>query len=156
MKDLYSTISKILTNDAELRGLVGYKNRKDVPIGKEGLQAGLSEQTIRRGYQTEGKWKKLLVYYFQSDFVMQDFSANIRILPLVVVLFSRDSDLVLYDISERVITLLHENEKLSVKGKAHVYGCHYSGQIQSPTYEKGTKSYKMSIRFSLKIRKENE
>ena len=153
MKALYATINDILTGDATLRGLLGYKEFKDVPVGKEGLQAGISQMTIRRGYQTEGNWDKLLTYYFQPDIVMQDFSANIRNLPLVVVLFDRDNDLNLYEVAERVIFLLHEAD-LSNDGLVHSYGCHYAGQIQSPVYEQETKSYKMSIRFSIKARKE--
>jgi len=158
MKDLYTKITEILTSDADLRALVGYRQTKDVPIGLEGLRAGESEMTIRRGFQTEGKWKKLVSFYFQADIVMQDFSANIRDLPLVIAIYDRTSDLNLFDISERIIFLLDESNldvsNLTVKNKVHSYGCHYLGQIQSPTYDVDLKSYMMSIRFSIKARKE--
>lgn len=158
MKDLYARLDEILTGDAKLRSLTGYKQIKDVPIGKEGTQTGISEYTIRRGFQTEGNWKRLVAYYFQPEIIIQDFSPNIRELPLVVVIYDRISDLNLYDISERVIELL-DNEnvvmKLNVDGKVHAYDCSYSGQIQSPTYDSDLKSYRMSIRFSVIARKES-
>jgi len=153
MKDLYSRLETILTRDADLRALVRYKQKKDVPIGKEGLRAGISEMTIRRGYQTEGQWRKLLTFYFQPDVLIQDFSPNIRTLPLVFVIFDRESDLNCFDIAERVIELLDEAD-LTVDGKVHSYGCHYEGQIQSPQYDTELKTYRMSIRFSVKARKE--
>jgi len=153
MKDIFSRIDEILVNDAKLCGLMNHKNRKEVPVGKEGLQAGFSYQTIRRGFQTEGNWKKLLTYYFQADFVIQDFSPNIREFPLVIAIHDRESDLNLYETAERVIELL-DGADLTVDGKVHSYGCFYNGQIQSPTYITDLKSYRMSIRFSIQARKE--
>jgi len=153
MKDVFSSIDKILTEDAILVGLVNHRDFKQVKVGKEGLESGLTYRTIRRGFQTEGNWKKLLTYYFQADFVIQDFSPNIREFPLVIAIHDRDSDLNLYEISERVIELL-DGADLTVEGKVHSYGCYYNGQIQSPSYIKDLKSYRMSIRFSIQARKE--
>jgi len=150
MKDIYTRIDKILTEDATLRSLVGYLQRKNVPIGKEGLQAGISEMTIRRGYQTEGKWDKLVTYYFQPEVVLgsalDPSNASIRELPLVINVYDRISDLNLYDIQERVIALLNDSN-LTVEGVVHSYGCHYLGQIQSPYYDTDLKCFRMSLRF---------
>ena len=160
MKDLYSALDKIFTEDAKLRGLLGYKEAKDVPIGQEGLTAGVSSMNIRRGFQTEGKWSKLLTYYFQPDTIIDaSVSPNIRELPLIVVFFDRDSDLNLFDIQERLIQLLDEKDltvsNLSVKNKVFCYGCYYAGQLETPYYDEIQKSYRMSIRFLVRARKEN-
>jgi hypothetical protein len=158
MKELYSTIESILTGDAELRGLLGYAQTKDVPIGQEGLTAGISGMNIRRGFQTEGKWSKLLTYFFQPDTRMADFTPNIRSLPLVIIVFDRNSDLALFDITDRVIELLDETilsvSSLTSEGKVFSYGCYYAGQGETPSYDETVKSYRMSIRFSIFARKE--
>lgn len=155
MKDIYSRIDAILTGDATLRSLVGYKQNKDVPVGKEGLMSGVAEMTIRRGFQTEGNWSKLLTYYFQQESLAQDFSPDVREIPLVVTILDRISDLNLFDVSERVISLL-DGADLSVANKVHVYDSSYAGQVQSPRWESTLKSYIMSIKFKIVARKEQQ
>lgn len=155
MKELYSSIDRILTSDATLRALVGFKQNKNVPIGQEGLTDGISEMSITRGFQTQGDWTKLVSYYFQADILPQDFSPNIREVPLVVAMFDRVSDLNLYDIAERVIFLLNEAD-LTVSGKVHAYGCFYIGQIESPYFDSELKCYRMSIRFRILAHKLNK
>lgn len=153
MKVFYSRIDKILTGDSRLRKLVDYSQNKEVPIGKEGLQAGVSGMTIRRGFSTEGNWKRLVTYYFQPDYLVQDFSPNIRGIPLVVAIFDRDDDLNMDDIKNRVITLL-DGADLSVANEAHCYGVSYAGEIGAPAYNASIKSYQSSIRFIVTARKE--
>jgi hypothetical protein len=158
MKEIYAVLEEILTGDARLRGLLGYEQSKDIPIGKEGLTAGVSGMNIRRGFQTEGKWSKLLTYFFQPDSLQSDFSPNIRRQDLVFVIFDRESDLNLFDVAERVIELLDEQDSitsnLTVDRKLHSYGCYYAGQIETPSYDEIQKSYRMSLRFYIYIRKE--
>jgi hypothetical protein len=155
MKALYESIDRILTGDATMRSLVNFKQKINVPVGQEGYQAGESSMTIRRGFQTTGNWKKLLTYYLQADFVTQDFSPNIREVPLVLAIFDRTSDLNLFDVAERAIYLL-DNADLSVSGKVHSYGCFYIGQIQAPHFDKELKSYMMTIRFRVQVHKLNK
>lgn len=137
MKYLYQMIADILENDATLVANVGYTTKNFL---------------IRRGYQPEGAWSKLVVYYFQSSVLVDgDITEKIRIVPLIVRVYDRDNDLNCDVIAERIVLLL-DGANLSVAGKVHCYECSYTGELIPTNRNNDLKTYEKVIRFSIKAR----
>jgi hypothetical protein len=137
---LYEAITYILRNDDILKGLVKYTK---------------NDPNIRRGYQTTGEWKRLVSYYLQPEYTVGDFSPNIRQVPLIVVLYDRDNDLVLMDITERIIQLLN-NVDLTKDGYVYCYNCSYTGEIGAIYYNDTLKANVKTLRFLITFRKEEK
>jgi len=144
VKSIYQTVASILRGDADLKTLMGYDPKNP---------------NIKRGYQTIGQWKKLLVFYFQPDYVhvQADFSPKFRQNELVVSIYNRDNELDLYDIGERVIMLLDSDygAQLSVAGKVTVFDCSYVGELISSFYNDQVQANQRALRFTLTFRKED-
>jgi len=144
-KAIYEAVTYVLRNDDTLKGLVKYTNKNP---------------NIRRGYQTAGDWQTLISYYLQPENVMTEIddirpgSAGIRQAPLIFQLYNRDGDLLLYDISERIIQLLHEAD-LTKEGHVHVYRCSYRGEFGALRYENNIQAYQKTLLFMLTFRKED-
>jgi len=143
-KGIYEAVTYILRNDATLLGLVNYTKK---------------EPNIRRGYQTSGKWETLIAYYLQPENVMTEIDdinpggSGVMQAPLIFQLYNRDGDLLLYDISERIIQLLHEAD-LTKDGLVHVYRCSYRGEFGALRYANTISAYQKTLRFMLTFRKE--
>lgn len=133
MKELYKGIAEVLLNDNDLKSLVGYT---------------MKNRNIRRGYQLEGKWNKLVVFYLQPETIPYEFTSKIRDIPLIVRVYDRESDLNCDDSAERIILLL-EGSDLTVVDKVHVYDCKYEGVLISLSYNDNLQSYEKVIRFSI-------
>jgi hypothetical protein len=141
-KSLLENITTILRSDATLKSLVNYDSKAP---------------NIRRGFQTEGEWKILLVYYFQPEVIMEnvDFSPDFRVLPVIVNIWSKQNDLVLYDIGERVIELLDGQESgLTKVGKNFIYCSTYDGAVVELQMDAQRQAYNRALRFLVTFRKE--
>ena len=142
---LYESITYMLRNDDALKGLVEYTKK---------------EPNIRRGYMTLGTWDKLIAYYLQPDSPVSGIddiargTTPIRQAPLIFQLYSRTNDLVLYEIQERIIQLLHEAD-LTKDGHVFVYRCSYTGESGALRYQNDIESYVKTLRFLLLFRKED-
>ena len=140
MKYLYQGVVDVLLNDADLKDLVGYTNTK---------------KNIRRGYQPEGKWDKLVVFYLQTSYPKTDFNSQIREIPLIVRVYDRDDDLNVDDIAERLVLLL-DGADLSIADKVYVYDCSFGGVLISTNYNEELKSYEKVLRFIIITRQEEK
>jgi len=141
-KSILENLTTILRSDATLKSLVNYDSKAP---------------NIRRGFQTEGEWKILLVYYFQPEVLMEnvDFSPDFRVLPVIVNMWSKQNDLVLYDIGERVIELLDGQESgLTKAGKNFIYSSAYDGAIVELQMDAQRQAYNRALRFLVSFRKE--
>jgi len=140
-KSIYSSLSKLLRGDAVLRGLIGYTREN---------------MNIRRSFQPTGQWDKIVIYYFQPEFLITDSNPNVRQIPLIVAMYSRDNELVLFDIAERLKQLIDTQSNtqsgLSVDGKVHVYTSFYESEVVSLAYDDQLKAHWKSLRFLLTIR----
>jgi len=139
-KSLFETVTTILEGDTVLKGLVKYT---------------VANPNIKRGFQPSGQWNTLVIYYFQPEEVFQDFSPNIRRVPMIVVIYNRNNDLDLYEIASRIIQLL-DGADLSKKGYVHCYDCSYTGEIGAVYYDDKEKAYVKTMRFQLTFRKEED
>ena len=92
MKYLYQTIANTLRGDSDLKGMVGY-----TPNNKN----------ILRGYQIKGSFEKWIAFYLQGDVRNQDFTPQIRNVPLIVRVYDREKELNCDDMAERIILLLN-------------------------------------------------
>lgn len=143
IKSVYETVTAVLRNDATLKNLVNYTPKSP---------------NIRRGFQTDGEWNTLVVYYFQPDILIQDFMPNIRQVPLVVSMYARDNELCLYDIGERIIQLLDYKggeTNLSKEDLCHVYDATYDGELIGVRYDETKQAFQRALRFILTFRKES-
>jgi len=141
-KSILENLTTILRSDATLKSLVNYDSKAP---------------NIRRGFQTEGEWKILLVYYFQPEVIMEavDFSPDFRVLPVIVNMWSKQNDLVLYDIGERVIELVDGQESgLTKAGKNFIYCCTYDGAVVELQMDAQRQAYNRALRFLITFRKE--
>ena len=142
-KSLYETITAVLRNDAVLKGLVNYTPKN---------------ANIRRGFQPDGEWKTLVLYYLQPDIIFTDFTPKLRQVPLVVQMWARENELCLYDIGERIVDLLdHEGSERDVtkEGFTHVYDCTYGGDVIGLRYDTDKQAYNRALRFLITFRKED-
>ncbi len=141
MKALYEGITDILTNDSDLRKMVGYSEKN---------------RNIRRGYQPTGTWKRMVVFYLQPESVI-DFtvSSRIRMLPLIIRVYDRENDMNTDDMAERIILLL-DGADLGVVGEVFCYGCDYTGEItetvEALNYDATLQSYLKILRFEVRFR----
>jgi len=144
-KIIYETLTTLLRGDATLKSLVNYTSKNP---------------NIRRGFVLDGEWKTLLVYYLQTETVMGDVSQKIRQVPLIVNMWTKENELILYDISERVIQLLDNDDGvedlLSKPGYLRVYGISYVGEVSGMFFDETVKAYNRSLRFLLTVRKEGD
>ena len=142
-KSIFKTVTDILRGDAILKGLVDYTPK---------------DPNIRRGFQPIGKWVKLITYFMQPEIItdVNDFSPNIRSIPLVVGLYTRDNEIDLMDMEERVIQLLDSanGARLSRPGFVHVYDSQFVGELTSIAYDDELKAFFKQLRFVLTVRKE--
>lgn len=137
MKYLYQAIAHILEGDATLIAQVGYTSKNLL---------------IRRAYQPEGTWEKLVIYYLQPEIPIDgDISEKIRLVPLIVRVYDRDDDLNCDVIAER-IKLILDGADLSVASKVHCYDCSYTGELIPVTRNNDLKTFEKAIRFSIKVR----
>lgn len=137
MKYLYKSIADILTNDSDLKKMVAYTDKNI---------------NIRRAYQPEGSWEKLIIFYLQPDIpIDSSVTEKIREIPLIIRVYDRDDDLNCEDIAERLILLL-DGADLSVSGKVHVYDISYTGVLVPTSRNNDLKTYEKVIRFSIKAR----
>jgi len=142
IKSLLENLTTILRSDATLKSLVNYDSKAP---------------NIRRGFQTEGEWKILLVYYFQPEVIMEnvDFSPDFRVVPVIFNMWSKQNDLILYDISERVIELIDGQESALTKaGKNFIYCSTYDGAVSDLSIDADRKAYNRALRFLVTFRKE--
>jgi hypothetical protein len=139
-KSIFEKVTSILIGDTVLKGLVKFT---------------ASNPNIRRAYQPSGQWKTLVIYYLQPEYTMENFSPNIRQVPMIVMIYNRENDLDLTDIAERVIQLLHEAD-LTKQGYVFVYNCLYTGELGSTYYDDKEKAYVKTLRFMVTFRKEEE
>lgn len=142
VKSIYENLTTILRSDATLKSLVNYDSKAP---------------NIRRGFQVEGEWKTLLVYYFQPELLMEnaDFSPDFRAVPLIINMWAKQNELVLYDIGERVIELLDGQESALTKaGKNFVFNCAYDGALIELSVDAERKAYNRALRFLVMFRKE--
>jgi hypothetical protein len=142
VKSLLENITTILRSDATLKSLVNYDSKAP---------------NIRRGFQVDGEWKTLLVYYFQPEIIAEnvDFSPDFRVVPLIINMWAKQNELVLYDISERVIELLDGQESALTKaGKNFVYSSAYNGVMIELTLDAQRVAYNRALRFMITFRKE--
>ena len=138
MKALYESIINILTNDSDLKAMVKYTE---------------SSKTIRRAYTPKGQWDSLVVFYFQPETVMTDFTPMIRTVPLIIRIYDKESDISCMDMSERIILLL-DGADLSISGKVHCYDCSYTGELSEASYVKELQSYEKILRFAVVARQD--
>jgi len=136
MKAIYQGVADILLNDDDLKNMVGYTT---------------SKKNIRRGFGLQGEWEKLVVFYLQSDFPITDFSSQIRIVPLIVRVYDRVSDLNVEDIAERIILLL-DGCDLSVPGEVFGYDSSYAGDLVPVGWNEELKTYEKIFRFDILFR----
>jgi len=136
MKELLKATANILRGDAELKELARYTEKN---------------KTIKRGYDTSGKWKSLVVFYSQDEMVKTDFTSKIRDIPLIVRAYDREDDLRVDDMIERVVTLLDEAD-LSVTGKLHCYDCRYQGDLLALYWNNDLETYERVVRFMVVAR----
>ena len=136
MKEVYKAVSDVLLGDTDLLGMVNYT---DVKIN------------IRRGFVPAGKWDILVCYYMQSEIRLADFSSNFRILPMIVRVLHRESDLLCDEIAERVFLLL-DGADLDVDGNVHLYNSKYEGEVIPTSWNNDLKSYERALRFKLLVR----
>lgn len=136
MKDLYEGVADILLNDTDLKGLVKYTS---------------AEMNIRRGYMPTGKWNSLVIFYFQPEYVLSDFTSRIRTVPLLVRVYDRTNDLVVDEIGERIILLLDKSD-LTVKGKVNCFDVSYAGELISSSWNDDLKAYEKVLRFVVVFR----
>ena len=136
MKSLYESITNILTNDSDLKAMAKYTE---------------TVKTIRRAYTPKGKWDSLVIFYFQPETVMTDFTPMIRTVPLIIRVYDRESDIACMDMSERTILLL-DGADLSISGKVHCYDCSYAGELSEASYVKELSSYEKILRFEVVVR----
>ena len=153
MKELYEKIHQLLTDDSELRALLAHGQGRSTPVGLEGYQGGETKATIRRGFQVDGTWSRLLTYYFQSDAPIDVQLPDIRDIPLVVNIMDRTDDLNVMDIKERVIKILHDAE-VTKEDEVFGYACIYIGDIAGVSYDNKLQAYRLAIRFRILARKE--
>ncbi|MFC1709504.1 hypothetical protein ACFL2J_05590 [Candidatus Omnitrophota bacterium] len=138
MKELYKGIADILLNDTDLKTMVRYTEKNS---------------NIRRGYVVEGDWNRLVVFYLQPEFPMQDFSPQIRIAPLIIRVYDRQEDLFCSDLAERII-LLMDGADLGVDGKVFCYDCSYTGELIATSWNDDLKTYEKVLRFEVRFRVE--
>jgi len=136
MKYLYKALDDILANDSDLCRFAGHNDENE---------------TIRRAFAPDGEWNKLVIYYLQTDFPNQDFTSQIRTVPLIVRVYDRTDDLNIEDMAERIILLL-EGSDLTEDGKVHAYNCSYAGAIISTSWNKDLKSFEKALRFMVTVR----
>lgn len=136
MKEIYQSINDVLSNDSDLKVMVGYSKKK---------------LNIRRGYQPQGDWDSLVIYYMQGEAPLADFTSQIRTLILVVKVYNRTNDLVVEDVGERVILLLQDAD-LDVAGKLFVYNVEFTDDVIPTTYNQDLKAYERGLRFTLVVR----
>ena len=142
VKSLYETVTTILRSDATLKSLVSYDSKNP---------------NIRRGFQTEGSWKILVVFYFQPEIVFTDVDARLRKVPLILQLYSKENDLILYDIGERIIELLDEAQgELTKVGKVFVFDSAYDSEIVALNKDVEKQSFNRALRFMITFRKEGD
>lgn len=142
VKSIYETVTAVLRNDAVLKGLVNYTPKSP---------------NIRRAFQPDGEWNTLVIYYFQPELPILDFSPNLRTVPLIVKIFTRDNELAIYDIGERLIQLLDYDggdTNLSKDGFVHVYNSTYNGDVIGLNYDDTKQCFNRALRFLLTVRKE--
>lgn len=138
VKMVYEKVTSILTSDSDLKGLVKYS-----PSG----------MNIRRAYQPQGTWDTLVIYYLQPETVFVDFSPNFRKVPLIVNIYCREDDLLLWDISQRIIELL-DGADLSYPGRVRTMDVAYVGEMVSVQYDEKYKANFKTLRFVITLRKE--
>jgi hypothetical protein len=142
-KSIYETVTAMLRNDAVLKGLVNYTPKSP---------------NIRRGFQPDGEWKSLVLYYLQTERVVADFDPSIRTVPLIVHMYTRENELSLYDISERVVQLLdYDGAEIdaSKEGFCHVYSISYDAEMIGVSYDDTKQAFNRALRFILTFRKED-
>ena len=133
MKAIYKGVADILLNDTDLKNMVGYTAKN---------------MNIRRAYTPLGEWQKLVVFYLQPAYPVTDFEQRIRVSPLIVRVYDRDSDLSADDVAERIILLL-DGGNLSVKDEVFVYDSAYIGDLISTGWNDELKSFERVLRFNL-------
>lgn len=133
MKAIYKGVADILLNDTDLKNMVGYTAKN---------------MNIRRAYTPLGEWQKLVVFYLQPAYPLADFEQRIRVSPLIVRVYDRDSDLNTDDIAERIILLL-DGANLSVKDEVFVFDSGYNGDLISTGWNDELKSFERVLRFNL-------
>jgi hypothetical protein len=136
MKAIYQGVADILLKDDDLRNMVGYT-------------AAL--KNIRRGFGLQGEWEKLVVFYLQPEFPITDFCASIRIVPLIVRVYDRVSDLNTEDMAERLILLL-DGCDLSVPEELFCYDCSYRGDLVPVGWNEELKTFEKIMRFDIQFR----
>jgi hypothetical protein len=136
VKYLYSAIATLLEGDAPLKALAGYTVKK---------------MNIRRAYQPTGDWSKLIIYYFQPGFPVEDITPKVREVPLIVRVYDRDDDMNVDDMAERLVLLL-DGANLSVAGKVYCYDCSFSGELIPVNMNEELKSFEKVIRFTIRAR----
>lgn len=136
MKEVYQAVIDVLIGDTDLKSMCRYTKKK---------------LNIRRAYVPEGEWDTLVIFYMQAGVNKTDFTSQIRTVPLVVRIYDRKSDLLVEDITERIILLLHGAD-LDVTGSTYVYDCSYTDDLIPTSYNQNLKCYERVIRFSLQVR----
>ena len=139
MKYLYQAVTNLLRADSTLVNLVGYTS---------------TDKNIMRGYQTQGKWNKLILYYLQTASNFTDFSNRIREIPLIIRVYDRDNDLNVEDMAERIIKLMASAD-LSTTSQVHVYRIRYTGDLIPTSRNPEVKAFERVLRFSILARQDN-
>lgn len=138
MKEIYKSVTNILLGDSDLKSMCRYTKKK---------------LNIRRAFVPEGDWDTLIIFYMQAASNKTDFTSQIRSVPIVVRIYDRKDDLLVEDMAERIILLLHGGD-LDVDGDIYVYNCSYSDDIISTHWNQDLKCFEKVIRFMLQIRYE--
>lgn len=137
MKYIYKSIYDILINDSDLKSMVKYSTKN---------------MNIRRGYQqilnTEDN---LISFYLQQAYPKTDFTSQIRTVPLIIKIQSKENDLIIETISERIILLL-DGSNLSIENKTFIYDIAYNGDILGSTWNEELKCWEKALRFVLIVR----
>jgi hypothetical protein len=136
MKDLYKGIADVLQKDIDLVNMVGFTAKN---------------MNIRRAFTPLGEWDKLVIFYGQPEYVITDFTSQIRTIPLIIRVYDRASDLNVDDITERIILLL-DGADLSVAGCVYVYDCAYVGDLVATDWNDDLKTFERVVRFNVLYR----
>ena len=136
MKEIYRAVSDVLLGDTDLLGMVNYSE---------------SLLNIRRGYVSQGEWETMVVYYTQAEIVQTDFTQQIRVIPLIVGIYNRGSDLPCDEIAERIILLLNGAD-LNIDGYIRVYNSSYEGEVIPLQWNENLKAFEKVLRFKLLVR----
>lgn len=113
MKGLYKVVYNELSENADLVNAIGFSEKN---------------KNIRRGYSLGGTWDTLVTFYTQPEMVLSDISPDIRKCPLLVTTYDRESDLLVDDISEKIIYILNGIKK-KIGGEIFVNGIFYRTEL---------------------------